>query len=158
MTEAVLVNGKGYDHSGTRLDCFGMKVVAFTSIDYNDKIERGEIRGASQVALGVTKGKYTTDPCKLTVIKTTAEEIRTHIAGQSRTGNSTGSPKGTIVVQYIDDDLGVQTHELIDCRLNTGGSSSSKEGSDALTEDLEFYVRLIKRNGKTLFESDEEGV
>jgi hypothetical protein len=158
MSEAVLVNGKAYDHSSARLDIFGLKVVGFTSIDYNDKLERGEVRGASQVPLGTTRGKYSADPCKITVVKTTAEEIRTHLAGLSRTGNSTGSPKGTIIVQYIDDELGVQTHELIDCRLNTGGASSSKEGADPLTEDLEFYVRLIRRNGRTLFESDEQGV
>ncbi len=156
--ESILVNGKTYDHSCSRLDVFGMKVVGFTSIDYGDKIERGEARGASQVALGVTKGKYTTDPCKITLHKSSAAELRKHIAGQSRTGNSTGNVKGTIVVQFVDDELGVQTHELIDCRMNNPGTGSSKEGSDPLTEDVEFYVRLIKRNGVTLFESDEAGV
>jgi len=157
-TESILVNGKAYDHSGTKLDVFGKKYVAFTSIDYGDKLERGEARGASQVALGVTRGKYVTDPCKLTVHKSTAQEIRDDIASQSADGVSFGNVKGTIIVQYVDDEIGVQTHELVDCRLNTGGTGGSKEGSDPNTEDLEFYVRLIRRNGKTLFDANQEGV
>ena len=111
-----------------------------------------------QVALGVTKGKYTTDPTKLTLEKSTSEKLRAHIAGQSRDGKSTGNVKGTIVVQYVDDEAGVQTHELLNCKTNVDGKASHKEGSDVLTEDWEFYTRLIKRNGKTLFESDEAGV
>lgn len=156
-TESVLANGVAYDFSCCRLDIFGMKVVGFASIDYADKLERGEGRGASQVPLAVSRGKYSADPVKISLLKTTGAELRTHLAAQSRTGNSIGQVKGTIVLQTVDDDIGVQTTTFSRCQPNVPGSGGYKEGSDPLMEDWEFYCRTIDRDGITLFESDEPG-
>lgn len=156
-TEAVLINGRAYDFSSCRLEVFGEKIVGFTSIDYNDKLERGEGRGASQVLLAVTRGKYAADPVKIELHKSTGAELRAKIASQSRTGKSLGSVVGTIILQVIDDELGVQTTTMGRCQVNVPGSGSFKEGSDPLMESWEFFCRTIDRDGITLYESDEPG-
>ncbi len=157
MQESILVNGKGYDFAACRLDCFGLKRVGFTSIDFSDKLERGEGRGASQVALAVSRGKYVTDPVKIKFHATSGDELRQHVAAQSRTGKSIGSVEGTIVLQLVDDKLGVLTYTFAKCMVNVPGTGAYAEGSELLVEDWEFYVRLIDRNGITLYESDEAG-
>jgi hypothetical protein len=151
-SEAILINGDVYDFSATRLDCMGLKRVGFTSIDYGDKLERGEGRGASQVALGVSKGKYSTDPVKITFHRSSGEELRQYLASKSSNGRNLGSVKAPIVLQFIHETLGVQTITFKDCRVNVPGTGSAKEGSDPLTEDWEFYTRLIDRNGIVLYE------
>jgi hypothetical protein len=156
--EAILVNNRTYDFGACRLEVFGLKRVGFTKADYDDSMEFGEGRGASQVALGTGKGKYKAEPFKITLHKSSAEELRQHIAAQSRTGKSLSSVRGTIVLQVVDDELGVQTVTAKGCRVMKGGTSSNAEGAEALMEDWEFYVRLLDRNGVTLYESDEAGV
>lgn len=155
--EAILINEATFDFGCSRLDCFGLKRVGFTSIDYEDNLERGEGRGASMVALASSPGKYTASPCKITFHKSSGEELRQHIATQSTDGKSLGQVKGTIVLQFIHPTLGVQTVTMSGCKVNNPGTSSAKEGSDPLTEDWEFYVRLISRNGITLYESSDPG-
>ncbi len=156
--EAILINNKTYDFSACRLEVFGLKRVGFTKADYDDSLEVGEGRGASQVPLASTKGKYKAEPFKITLHKSSGEELRKHIAGQSRTGTSLGSVRGLIILQFVDDELGVQTVTAKGCRVTKPGTSSNAEGAEALMEDWEFYVRLLDRNGITLFESDEAGV
>lgn len=156
-TEAILINRETYDFSDARFSIFGLKRVGVTSIDYSDKLERGEARGASQVALGVSKGKYTTDPVKVTLHRSSGEELRQHIAQLSRTGRSLGGVTGTIFFQFVHETLGTQTIVCKGCKVNVAGTGSAKEGSDPLTEDWEFYTRAISRNGITLYESDDPG-
>lgn len=153
--ESILINGEHYEFSSCRLDIFGMKIVGFTSVDFNDKIERGEGRGASQVALSSGRGKYSTDPFKVSLHRSTGEELRRHIAAQSKSGKSLGNVKGTIVLQYVHDELGTQTVTGKECKVNVGGTGASKEGTDPDMEAWEFYVRLLDRNGITLYESEE---
>lgn len=155
--EQILINGDVYDFSGTRLDAFGFKARGYTAIEYDDGMEYGEGRGASQVPLATSRGKYKAEPLKVTFHRSTGEELRQHIAGQSRTGKSLGGVKGTIVLQYIHDSLGVQTITAKGCKVQKPGTGSSKEGTDPDMEVWEFYVRLLDRNGITLYESDEAG-
>lgn len=156
--ESILINRVTYDFSSCRLNVFGLRRVGFTQMDYADKLERGEGRGASQVALASSDGKYTTDPLKITLHKTSGEELRQHIASQSRTGNSLGDVEGVVVLQFVHPRLGVQTVTCKHCKVTNPGTSSHGEGPDPLTEDWEFYVRLIDRNGITLYQSDDPGV
>ena len=67
--ESILINGKGYQFSACRLELFGLKRVGFTQADYGDKLEMGEGRGASQVALASSDGVYKADPLKVTLPK-----------------------------------------------------------------------------------------
>ena len=157
MAESILINGEVYDFYSTRLNIYGLPIVGYTSVDYSDKIERGEGRGASQVALASSRGKYSADKFKVTVHRTTGEEMRQHIASQSDDGRSIGNVKGTIVLQLDHPVLGVQTVTAKDCKPDVPGTGSAKEGSDPLTEDWEFYTRLIDRNGITLYDSSEVG-
>lgn len=157
-TESVLVNGRAYDFYATRLEVFGLKLVGYSQIDFGDKIERGEARGPSQVALATTRGKYSADKFKLKLLATSGKELRAHLASKSRTGKSTGQVKGVIVLQLLDDELGVQTTTFGGCRPDVTGTASYGEGTDALMEDWEFYVRTIERDGITQYESDEPGV
>lgn len=154
--ESVLINGRAYDFTSAKLYVFGMKIVGFTSVDYGDKVERAEVRGASQVPLGTTRGKYSCDPCKITLLKSSSNELRSFLAIQAGP-RAMSDIKGTIVLQFIDASMGVQTVTLKDCQVNVPGTSSSKEGTEALTEDWEFYVRLIDRGGMTLYSKLEAG-
>ncbi len=155
--EAILINGRTYSFADCRLEIFGLKIVGYTQVDYDDELEIGEGRGASQVALADTKGKYKAEPFKIKAHKSTAKEVRDHIASQSRTGKSLGGVRGTIILQVIDDELGVQTVTASKCRITKPGTNSQSEGADSLMEDITFYVRTIDRDGITLYESDEPG-
>jgi hypothetical protein len=157
-TESVLINGREYDFSACKLDVFGMKIVAFSKVTYADALEIGSQFGASQVELADTKGVYKAEAFKLTLSKSTGADLRTHIAAKSRTGNSLGGVRDTIVLQFVDDVIGVQNVIAKGCRVTNPGSGDHSKSPDPLSEEWEFKVKTLSRNGITLFESDEPGV
>lgn len=155
--EAILIHERTYEFSACKLDVFGLKITGFTDVSYGDSLEIGEGRGASQVPLATSKGKYKAEAFKASIHRSTGQELRAHIAGQSQDGKSLGGVRGTIVLQYVDDLLGVQTITAKGCRVTKPGDGASKEGSDPDMEAWEFYVKTLDRNGITLFESGEPG-
>jgi hypothetical protein len=129
----------------------------FDSITYADKRERVKAYGTGRhhAPRGRSAGKYTTDPVKLRGPKTTVEALRAYLASQSSNGKSYGDVEFQIVVQYA---VGTGSSEVpmyveLERCVIVSDSSSHEESADHLKDEIEIDTMLIRRNGRTLFDS-----
>ena len=151
--DPVRINGKLFSWASTSFKIGSEPLTGITEVTYDDKIDPVLAYGMnrSHAPIGMTQGKYTPSPLKLTVHRHTAEFIREQFAASSKSGKSTGTTKKDFTIQSIEEDQPTQTVEAIGCRL-VADAGSHKEAPDAETEEMTFQPLHYKRNGKTLFE------
>jgi hypothetical protein len=153
MSDRERINGNTYSWSSTEFHIGDDRITGVKSIEYGDSRERALAYGMnrSHAPIGRSAGKYTPDPVKVTVLKSTADAIRASLARQAGTGGP-GNAESTIVVQYTEDDLGSVVDIIRRCTL-TKQASKVEENPDPLYEDMEFQCLTIDWNSGTLYDS-----
>jgi hypothetical protein len=158
MSDAIRVNGNQYSWGSIRLKIAGEPFTGFTGISYADKRERVKAYGMGRhhAPRGRSRGKYTTDPVKLTGWKSSVQALRAALAAQAPDGKSYGDIEFEIAVQYIESDESPMSVSIERCVL-VGNSASDEESADPLKEELEIDCFLIRRNGLVLFDASQGG-
>ena len=156
MADSVLINGAMHSGSSTSFKLGGEKYTGITSIGYGDKRSRTKAFGATRSygAVGRTGGKYEVDNLKLKAYKAAANQIRAQLAALSDDGVSYGNAEVPATLQFIEG-TDVITIEFERCAM-VADSSTADEKPDPLTDDLEFDVMKIRRNGLVLFDATGE--
>jgi hypothetical protein len=157
MADQIRVNGNQHSWGSIVCKIDGDRYFGFTSINYADKRERVKAYGMGrhQAPRGRSRGKYSTDPVKITGWKGSIQSLRDALAAKSANGASYGDVEFEIVVQYIETGENPITVEIGRC-VWVGNSSSEEEGADPLKEEIELDCMTIRRNGQTLFDSEQE--
>jgi hypothetical protein len=153
MADTARVNGLQISWSSLVFKIDGEEYTGITKIGYADGLETSLAYGMGRhhAPRGRSAGKYTPEPLTITCWKSTAQAIREQLAALSPSGTSYGRAVVPISLQYVEPDDSVITVEFEECRY-TKGTASNEEGPDNLSEDLEFSVLRIRRNGLVLFD------
>ncbi|WP_027480527.1 hypothetical protein [Deinococcus pimensis] len=112
------------------------------SVSYGDSVEFSEVEGASQIALGTTRGQYRTDEGTLVMYADDLAELMEMLGSAFY--------ETTFQIVNIYEKLGsskLTKDELIGCRF-TKRSVSDEAGPDALTRDISFKPSYIRWNEK----------
>jgi len=158
MSDQVRINGNQYSWGSIILKFVdGDRFYGFDSISYADKRERVKSYGMArhQAPRGRSRGKYSTDPVKLRGPKSSIQALRDKLAALSANGLSYGDVEFTTIVQYVETGESPITVEIERC-VWVANSSNEEEGPDPLKEEIELDCMVIRRNGKTLFDSTLE--
>lgn len=147
--DTVRINGHICSWQGTELTFDGERFHKFTAIDYGDKNSKSFVFGTDGRPMGITRGKYETDPLKITGPKTAIQDLREFFAAHSGTDSYADATIGSVTLQFIKNDR-VITVDFARVTWNEDSASHS-EGSDALEDSVTFYVETIARNGKVLY-------
>lgn len=157
MADQIRVNGNAFSWGSIILKLDGERFYGFTGITFADKRERvkGYSLGRHQAPTRRSRGKYSTDPVKLTGWKSSIQTFRLALALRSGNKLAYGDVEFETLVQFVESQ---QSSELpMDVEINrcvwTGNSSTDEEGADPEKEEIEFDCMLIKRNGLTLYDS-----
>jgi hypothetical protein len=156
MSDEIRVNGNQHSWGSIILKLDGDRFYGFTGITFADKRERVKAYGMGrhQAPRGRSRGKYSTDPVKLTGWKGSINEFRKALAQRSQDGVSYGDVEFEIVVQYVETGEAPMTVQLMRC-VWTGNSTSDEESADPLKEEIEIDTMKILRNGLSLFDSSQ---
>lgn len=157
MADQVRVNGNILNWGSIIIKVDGDRFYGFDSISYSDKRERTKAYGMGrhQAPRGRTRGKYTVDPVKLRGPSGSVQAFRDMLAQQAEDGVSYGDVEFEVVVQAVDTGEAPLNIEIERCVWGSN-SVSYEEGPDYLKDEIEIDAMLIRRNGKTLFDSSQE--
>lgn len=159
-----LINGIYYDFSSVELSFPGYQgqnpypgVVSLQSLDYDDSLDPGELRGAAPQVLARTRGKYRAGG-KMRLPKIEADNILLAVA---EAGDLLAVSQGyleygalTITVQYFEPSIGeLIVDNLVGFRFKKN-TDNHKTGQDPLMVDMDFDLMMLVRNGKFPFSPD----
>lgn len=155
MADQIRVNGNQLSWGHIIIKIGGDRFYGFTGIAYGDKRERVKAYGQGQhhAPRGRSAGKYTTDPVKITGWKGSIEALRDELAKRSANGLAYGNVEFDIIVQYVGSGEKAMNVEVERCVL-VEDTSSHEESADPLKDEISADCMLIRRNGKTLFDSE----
>lgn len=147
------VNGNAVSWGSVIFKINGERIQGCVSITYGDKRERTRAAGMGKHhAPGrKSRGKYTTEPVKIKVFKSTGEAIRQHLADEAGT-DSYGDTEFETVLQFVEADETPMLVEIHRCTYD-GDNGSAEENPDPLYDEIEIGCMSIVRNGKTLFDT-----
>jgi len=139
--DAPLIQGKRHSFSTIRLKVNGKDRIGFKSLDYDDELEEGEMRGAGSELLGTTEGDY-----KCTASATFfRKEFDLMIADM---GDGFYQQRFPIVVfREANPGDGVSKDELIGCRFKKSAANDA-QGADPSEVKVDISLFYIIRNGK----------
>lgn len=137
------VNGCDYSFASVEFKINNRRYYGVTSINYDDSLTPGRVKGASTLPLGSTAGDWDgSGSCEMN--RQDAQAMIDDL------GNGYGRVIFQVVIQYAEDGMPTITDELPAVRISKAGNSNS-QGSDAskMSFDL-FLLSPIKRNGKAI--------
>lgn len=133
------VNNRTYSYASVEIDIDGEIFTAVKSINYNDGLEPGELRGTAVHALARTAGEYKAE-ASLELSLAEAKRLRTKM------GNGYMLKAFPVTVQFTEDNEETHKHELVGCRMKKNDNSNAA-GSDPTMEKIDLHVMYIKRDG-----------
>ena len=138
--DAPLINGKRHAFASIKLKVNGKDRKGVKSIDYDDELDRGEMRGTGSELLGTTEGDYKCTG-SITFFK---KEFDLFLADL---GNGYyQQPFDVVVFRESDPGDGISKDELIGCFLKKS-ASSDQSGSDPTEVKCDIHISRIIRNG-----------
>jgi hypothetical protein len=157
MSDDVRINGNMYSWASVVLKVDGERFFGITSISYADALERvkGYGMGRHHAPRGRSAGKYTIEAVTVKMEKKSSRDLRAALAARATDGRSFGTVEFEIVVQYAEGTA-AHTDTIERCRW-AKTSASHEEAPDPLYDEVEFDAMAIRWDGKTLFDSSEEG-
>lgn len=155
MSDQIRINGNILSWGSITCKIGNVKYTGLTGLSYGDKRERVKAygMGVAQAPRARSRGKYTTDPVKVSGPKSTMAAIRSALAAQSPNGASYGDVECQVTAQYFERG-DVPLIVVIERCVWVGESSNEEESPDPLKEEAEFDCMQILRNGLTLFDSE----
>jgi hypothetical protein len=142
-----LINGNRFQFSNIELDAQGFRFKGFTEINYQDSLEIGDVRGASQIALGETEGEYSAEG-SATVFRREFDQLT------ARLGDGYGMIRFPITITYANPGEATTTDRLPAVRI-AGVENGHSQGTDALTMQITLKILApIERNGRRLVRRD----
>ncbi len=159
MADQLRVNGNQYGWGSIVCKVAGGRLEGFTGISYADSRERVKAwgMGRHQAPRGRTRGKYTTEPVKLTGFVGSMQTLREDLAKLSDDGVSYGDVEFEIVLMHVEPSASSELPVVVEfgrCVI-TKNSASHEEGGDPSKEEIEIDCMSIRRNGLTLFDSTQ---
>lgn len=156
MADQIRVNGLQHEWADIIVKIGGDRFHGFTAISYADKLEVGKSYGMGRHhgPRGRTRGKYSTEPVKLTGPKSTMLALRQALAAASPDKTTYGLVVFQITVQAVAPGDVAINDVIEDCRY-IGTTASHEESPDPLQEEVELDCMRIRRNGLTLFEDSQ---
>jgi hypothetical protein len=128
----------------------GVTFRGIKAIDYGEKRERAKAWGMGRdyAPMGRTSGKYTPDPLKLTIFKSSLAEFLLMFTGPTGTLNQ----EREIVLQYVE--VGTEAPMTVEFRRAVIASrhTALDESPEASVEEIELDVMSMSENGLTLHE------
>jgi len=151
------VNGVRYQFASLEMNFgiagFGSPVLGLQSVDYDQELEPGELRGTSPAVLALTTGKYSCSAkLKLPKAEGTYLEQQLALAGAANPDPLTGIIPGfgqiqwTATLGYYDIGCPFQSDVWYGARIKKD-SDSHKVAPDPLYMDFEIYLMALSRNG-----------
>lgn len=153
MADKVRINGAQYDQGSVELKINNEPIYGFTNITWGQKRERVKSvsTGKDRRPKGRSRGKYTTDPFKITVRRDTASMIKLQLAALSSDGENYSEPDQTpIVLQYIEDESNQApiTIEFLECAFTSDAGNSEEDGPDMVEIEFDFMYLDETIDGK----------
>lgn len=147
------VNGYVIGWGSHILKINGLRWFGITSFDWGQKRERVHAHGMSKAhaPIGLTSGKYSPEPFKLSMWKKTEIKLRKYLATLAEDGRSYGNVLVPIFLQIVDGP-DVSTVELVDSGI-TSEAATGEESPDPTKATWEFLPTLIVVDGLTLFDN-----
>lgn len=144
-----LINGKRHQHSSMEIQIGVRRFIDVKSIDYEDELKPGKVRGTKVRVQGRTRGIYDAT-ASMEVYRGESEEL---MAELTKGGQGFGEQEFDIVINIRSPGMPLVTDEIIGCRV-TKVSSSSSEDENGLADKFELDVMRIRRNGKDMVVED----
>lgn len=156
MADQLRILGNILSWGSIKVKVAGEQYVGFTGLNFGDKLERVVAYGMGlhQAPRAISRGKYSTEPVKVTGPPGSFQILREALAAQSTTGTNYGTVPFEIVAQFFDNGDKPITVELSYC-LWSGNVNNHEENPDPLKEECEFTCMVIRRNGTVLFDDSE---
>lgn len=154
MSDQIRVNGNIHGYGSITLKRNGKKYYGFKAAEFGDTRKRGKVAGMnkSQTYRGRTRGKYETEPGKLSGPVSTVQAFLDDIAADSADGKSFGDPEFEVTIQFVEDDDKPVTIVLEQCVID-GVKDSHDESVEAAMQELSIDYMRVTRNGKYLYSS-----
>lgn len=140
-----LINGVRFDFSSVELNLSGKFFNGIKSINYEDSLEPGKVRGNRSQVIGRTRGEYNASG-SLELYALEYEEL-TDILQLISAGRGIYEVSFPIVVSYAEIGQRVIVDSLFGCRI-TKAAVQAQEGSDAITKQLDLDIMRISHGGK----------
>jgi hypothetical protein len=151
------INGVRFQHASLELNFgipgFGLPTLGLQSIDYENSLEPGELRGTNPAVLATTTGKYSAK-AKLKLPKSEGNYLvqQISLAAAAAPDPFTGLVSGygqwqwVGTLNYYDTGNPLQTDILYGARIMKD-ADASKIGPDPLYMDFDLHLMALNRNG-----------
>lgn len=154
------INQTRYQHASLEINFgipgFGQPTLGLQSVDYDETLEPGELRGTSPLVLAITTGKYSVS-AKLKLPKAEGEFLIQQLAlvAAQNPDPTTGLVAGYgqwqwgATLNYYDIGQPLNTDQWFGTRVKKA-TNSSKIGQEALYMDFELYLMALSHNGNPM--------
>lgn len=152
------INQARYQHAsleiGFGIPGFGTPTLGLQSVDYDDSLEPGELRGTSPIVLATTTGKYACSlKLKLPKPETNFLVQQINTVAAANPDPNTGLVMGygqwqwSATLNYYDVGQPLQTDLWYGCRIKKISDSSKAGSADPLYNEIELFLLALSRNG-----------
>lgn len=154
--DPIRVNGNQLSWGSITVKIADLDFYGFTAISYSDKRERVKAYGMGRhhAPRGRSRGKYSTEPVKLTGWKGSVNILRQALAEKSPSGLAYGDVDFSINIMYSEADEPSIAVDIEGCVWMTS-TANDEENPDPLKEEIEIDCMVIRRNGLVLFDDSE---
>lgn len=152
------INGVRYQFASLEINFgipgFGSPTLGLQSIDYDDNLEPGELRGTSPAVLATTSGKYSAS-AKLKLPKAESGFLVQQIQAFATQNPDPftgivagyGQVQWTATLNYYDIGQQLQTDQLFGAKIKKM-ADAAKVGNEPLMVDVDLFLMALSRNGQ----------
>ena len=157
--DTIRINGNSYSWASCVLYIGAHRYYGVTAVSWDEKRERSLVYGMTRAhgPRGMTSGKYTPGPLKMTFVADSALALKEDLARLASDFVSAGNAKVPIMLQAFEEGL-PPLYEEFDAAAWTSSSVSKEESPDPSKEEIEFVYLRHRQNGVTLYDATEEGI
>lgn len=145
VNQVPMINGQQHAFADIKIQTLGRVITGFTSINYDDNVDKQNNYGAGQYPNHRAQGNYTAN-CNITLYQFEIVALQQAAAG----GRLQQIPPFDIVVEYQPKNGGAPVTDIIkNCEFKTNGRSLS-QGDMMSQHDFELIISHINWGGQTV--------